>query len=95
MEDFTVNDEMNEINLVTRPTKREQYRCDICHQKAARYDKGCGRWRWRYLDAGIQKVYVEAEQPQMRCPKHSVVTAAVPWARHRNRFTKNFEETAV
>ena len=44
---------------------------------------------------GAQKVYVEAEAPRVRCPKHGVVTAAVPWARHDSRFTKSFEETCA
>ena len=43
----------------------------------------------------MQKVYVEAEQPRVRCGKYGVVTAAVPWARHGSWFTKIFEETAA
>lgn len=95
LEDITANTEMNEIYLAIRPTKREQCRCGICHRKAARYDKGRGRRRWRCLDVGVQKVYVEAEQPRVNCPKHGVVTAAVPWARHGSRFTKIFEDEAA
>lgn len=44
---------------------------------------------------GAEKMYVEAESPRVCCPKHRVVTAAVPWARHGSRFTKSFEETAA
>lgn len=95
LEDITANTEMNEIYLAIRPTKREQCRCGICHRKAARYDKGRGRRRWRCLDVGTQKVYVEAEQPRVNCPKHGVMTAAVPWARHGSRFTKSFEDEAA
>ena len=95
LEDVTVNAEMNEMNLAIRPTKREQCRCGICHRKAARYDKGRGRRRWRCLDVGAQKVYIEADQPRVQCPKHGVITAAVPWARHGSRFTKNFEDTCA
>ena len=95
LEDITVSAEMNEIKLAVRPTRREQCRCGICHRKASRYDQGRGRRRWRCLDVGAQKVYVEAEAPRVRCPKHGVVTAAVPWARHDSRFTKSFEETCA
>ena len=95
LEDVTVNAGMNEMNLAIRPMKREQCRCGICHRKAERYDKCRDRRRWRCLDMGTQKVYAEAEQLRVRCPKHGVVTAAVPWARHSNRFTKNFEEIAA
>lgn len=31
----------------------------------------------------------------MRCKKHGVVTAAVPWAWHNSRFTRNFEDTVA
>ena len=31
----------------------------------------------------------------MNCPKHGVVTAAVPWARHGSRFTKGFKDEAA
>ena len=31
----------------------------------------------------------------MDCPEHGVVTAAVPWAMHNSRFTKEFEELAT
>ena len=95
LEDITANAGMNEIYLAIRPTKREQFRCGICHRKAARYDKGRGRRRWRCLDVGAQKVYVEAESPRVCCRKHGVVTAAVPWVRHGSRFTKGFEDTAA
>lgn len=95
LEDSSTNAEMNEIYLAIRPTKQEQCRCGICHRKAMRYDKGRGRRRWRCLDVGAQKVYVEAESPRVCCRKHGVVTAAVPWARHGSRFTKSFEDTAA
>ena len=80
LEDVAVNAEMNEINLAIRTARHEQCRCGICHRKAAQYDKGRGRRRWRCLDIGAQKVYVEAEALRVCCPKHGVVTAAVPWA---------------
>ena len=95
LEDITVDTERNEMKLSVRPTKREQCRCGICHRKAPLYDKGRGKRRWRCLDVGAQKVYVEAESPRVCCRKHGVVTAAVPWARHGSRFTKSFEETAA
>ena len=55
LEDVTVNTEMNEISLTIWPTRLEQYRCGICHRKAARYDEGRGRRRWLCLDMGTTK----------------------------------------
>ena len=94
LEDITISAEMNEIILSVRPTRRARCRCGICRRKAPLYDRGRGKRRWRCLDIGTQKVYVEAESPRVCCRKHGVVTAAVPWARHGSRFTKSFEETA-
>lgn len=75
-----------------RPTKR---RCGRCERPAAGYDHGDGRRRWRGLDLGTVKVFLEADAPRVDCPEHGVVVAAVPWARHGAGFTKDFEEQAA
>ena len=36
------------------------------------------------------KVYIVVDEPRVYCPEHGVVTAAVPWAMHKSRFTKEF-----
>lgn len=72
--------EMNKIIIAARPTKRESCHCGICRRKCKRYDGGRGRRRWRCLDLGPQKVYVEAAEPRVLCKEHGVVAAAVPWA---------------
>lgn len=43
------------------------------------------------MDAGTTRVYLEADAPQVACPEHGVVVAAVPWARQGSRFTTAFE----
>jgi len=35
---------------------------------------------------------VEAESPRVSCREHGVIVAAVPWARHDCRFTRDFED---
>lgn len=47
------------------------------------YDRGEGRRRWRHLDLGVVRSFIEAEAPRVRCPEHGVVVAWVPWARHK------------
>jgi transposase len=56
---------------------------------------GDGPRRWRTLDLGTTLAYVEADAPRVRCPRHGVVVCAVPWARHRSRFTRAFEDQAA
>ena len=55
-------------------------------------DAGRGTRRWRVLDIGVGKVFIEAPAPRVCCKKHGVVVAAVPWARHDSRFCKFFEK---
>ena len=92
--DFSAND--NEIVISARPYKRDQCRCGICGRKAPGYDCGSGLRKWRAMDIGNSvKVYVESKAIRVNCPEHGVVVQQFPWARHKSRFTKNFEETAV
>jgi transposase len=51
--------------------------------------------RWRALDWGRERVFVEARPPRVSCPQHQVVTAAVPWARPEARHTYGFEQVAA
>mgnify|MGYP001356819652 CR=1 FL=1 len=55
-------------------------------------DAGRGTRRWRVLDIGVGKVFIEAPAPRVCCKKHGVVVADVPWARHDSRFCKFFEK---
>ena len=78
-----------------RPTRSRQGRCGRCDRRAPRYDNGDGPRRWRGLDAGTTRVYLQAAAPRVSCATHGVVVAAVPWARHGSRFTSAFEDTAA
>jgi transposase len=75
-----------------RPDWRERRRCGVCRRRCPGYDDGEGRRRWRALDLGATRCYLEAEAPRVSCRRHGVVVAAVPWARHDSRFTKSFED---
>jgi transposase len=75
-----------------RPAARRRRRCGRCRAPAAGYDAGRGRRRWRALDLGTVRAYLEADAPRVRCPTHGVVVAHVPWARHRARATHGFED---
>jgi transposase len=78
-----------------RPTRSRRSRCGQCRRRAAGYDRGEGRRRWRGLDLGTTRVYLEADAPRVACAQHGVTVAAVPWARHGSRFTSGFEDTAA
>ncbi len=78
-----------------RPRVRERSRCGLCGRRCPGYDQGGGRRRWRALDLGSTKAFVEAEAPRVKCRRHGVVVARVPWARHDSWFTREFEEEAA
>jgi transposase len=47
---------------------------------------------WRSLDLGAWKTIVTARLRRLDCPDHGVLVEQVPFARHRARFTRDFED---
>lgn len=88
--EFADNDETVVVHV--RPRRPKKRRCGLCEQPAPGYDNGEGRRRWRGLDLGTVRVELEADAPRVACREHGVVVAAVPWARHGARFTRDFED---
>lgn len=85
-------DENEQCVIVSvRPDARRRGRCGQCRRPAAGYDAGRGRRRWRCLDHGAVRVFLEAGMPRVWCRSHGVVTAAVPWARHDAGHTLAFD----
>jgi transposase len=75
-----------------RPARGERRRCGLCRRRCPGYDQGQGRRRWRALDLGVVVAVLEADAPRVRCAKHGVVVAAVPWARHGAGHTRFFDD---
>jgi transposase len=75
-----------------RPVRRARGRCGICTRPARGYDGGHGRRRWRTLDLGVVRAFVEADAPRVSCREHGVVVAHVPWARHGAGHTRAFDD---
>jgi transposase len=78
-----------------RPRRPTKGRCGRCGGRAPSYDRGRGRRRWRGLDLGPVKVFLEAEAPRVRCGDHGVVAAQVPWARHGAGHTRALDDTVA
>lgn len=74
---------------------RHRYRCPHCGRRSPREDNGAGKRRWRGLDLGLSRVWVEADAPRVRCREHGIVVASHPWARHKSRFMRAFEDQAA
>jgi transposase len=83
------------VVVAARPRKQLQGRCGRCGRRCRGFDRGEGRRRWRALDVGLLKAFVEADAPRVRCPEHPVVVAAVPWARHGAGPTRAVDDTTA
>jgi len=81
--------------VAVRRRRGELPRCGRCRRPARGYDRGGGRRRWRHLDFGTVRVFIEADTPRVDCAEHGPTVAAVPWARHASRFTTVFEDTCA
>jgi transposase len=95
VEQVVYDEDADAVVAMVRPTRSQRRRCPVCQRRCAGYDQGEGRRRWRALDLGVVRVYLEADAPRVGCPAHGVVVAAVPWARHGAGFTRAFEDTAA
>jgi transposase len=91
VEGVWIGDE-GEVVVSARPSWRERDRCGVCGRRSPGFDLGDGRRRWRALDLGTSFAFVEADAPRVTCRRHGVVVCAVPWARHKSRFTSAFED---
>ena len=82
------------VVVSVRPRKATKRRCGRCGRRCSGYDQGAGRRRWRTLDLGLIRAFLEADAPRVRCPEHGVIAAQVPWDRHGAGRTYAFDDTA-
>jgi transposase len=93
VEGVDLDEEVDALVVAVRPRKgAAKPRCGVCGRCCARYDRGEGRRRWRTLDVGLLRCFLEAEAPRVRCPDHGVVVVQVPWARHGAGHTRDFDD---
>jgi len=70
--------------------------CPECgYSTAARYDSREVPSGWRHLDHGVHEVIVRCLLRRLECPVHGVRVQAVPFARTKARFTRDFEDVAA
>jgi transposase len=79
--------------IVVEPDQETRFRCPRCGQRGKPVEHDVVRWRT--LDVHGKRTFLEADLPRIQCREHGKVTAAVPWARHDDRFSKPFEEFAA
>jgi transposase len=95
VEGVEFDDDAHAVVVSVRPVTKARGRCGLCGRRSPGYDVGDGRRRWRALDLGTTKVFLEAAAPRVRCHDHGVTVAAVPWARHGAGHTRDFDDFAA
>jgi transposase len=70
--------------------------CPECgHTTRAAYDTRVVPSGWRHLDFGEHVVIVRCLLRRVDCPQHGVRVQAVPFARPKARFTRDFEDVTA
>jgi transposase len=57
--------------------------------------QGVGIRRWRTVDTGTTRTFLQVAAPRVRCPEHGVLVAHVPWARPGAKCTYLLEDTCA
>lgn len=92
IEDIEFDEDCGGVVAHVRPWRAGLGRCGGCGLRAPWYDRGEGRRRWRGLDLGVMKVFLEADAPRVNCPVHGPIVRQVPWARHSAGHTLVFDQ---
>ena len=89
------DDDVEAVIVSVRPAAKVRGRCGRCGRRSPGFDRGEGRRRWRALDLGTTKVFLEADAPRVRCVEHGATVVRVPWARHGAGHTRDFDDQAA
>lgn len=81
--------------FTVRPNVAAAGRCSRCLVRCPGYGAGDGIRRWRTLDVGSTKAYLQAPAPRVSCREHGVVVAHLPWARPGAKCSYVFEDTCA
>jgi transposase len=95
IESVVFDDEIDAVVVSVRPGRAARRRCGRCGRRGSWFDRGEGRRRWRALDLGAVRVFVEADAPRVNCRVHGPTVVQVPWARHGVGHTRDFDDTVA
>ncbi|UPW16331.1 ISL3 family transposase [Gordonia amicalis] len=78
-----------------RAHRAQSSRCPHCRRRRPGYDRGTQPRRWRHLDLGGTRCYLQGYVHRVDCAHHGVVTEHVPWARPAAKMTRAFDDTVA
>ena len=85
-------DEGSTALIVAVRLRKGKKRCGICGKRSPGYDNGEGLRRWRTLDVGKMKSYVETVALRVTCHDHGPTVIQFPFARHDAGHTYSFDD---
>jgi transposase len=89
------DEEADAVVAHVRPRRLRKRRCGRCGRRSPGYDQGEGRRRWRALDLGEVRSFLEAEAPRVDCAEHGPTVVQFPWARHGAGHTRAFDDVVA
>ena len=95
IEGIEFDEEVDAVVARVRSRRLNKRRCGRCGRRAPGYDQGEGRRRWRALDLGEVRSFLEADAPRVNCAEHGPTVVQVPWARHGAGHTRAFDNTVA
>lgn len=84
--DVQLDHEAEEIRVRVEHPRGAKFRCPDCDCDCPIHDHAAER-RWRHLDSCQFKTLLIAAPPRVKCPRHGVKNASLPWAEKGSRFT--------
>ena len=84
--------EDDRVIVDVRPWKSCGLRCPVCGRKCGHYDTSDGPRLWRAMDLARSMCFLRYTTRRVSCPDHGVLVESVPWARHKARCTRDFED---
>jgi transposase len=81
--------------VVTVRLRRRRTVCSGCGQTSRQHRHGRRVKRWRHLDLGSTRCWIECELRRVYCRDCGARSEAVPWARPGARHTRDFEDTVA
>ena len=94
VEGVRFDDTADAIIVSVRPNARARGRCGRCGRRAPGYDHGNGRRRWRGLDAGTTRVFLEADA-QRRSMSSASIAQATTWNGSAHRMALGARRATV
>lgn len=93
--EFVEDGDESSVVVSVRAHDRARSRCPKCHKRCPGYDHSDQPRRWRHVDMGGWRCYLQAEVARIQCREHGVLTEEVPWARPGAKVTRAFDDTAA